>query len=505
MFTEHFNITASLPVSADGERVLTVKDLARRFHVSTKTVCRWRRYGLVSRRFVRDGCWRVGFLQSSVDRFVANNAGRISRGTQFSRLTDEDRHQIIERARFLAQAGARRMDVTRRIAQETGRSSETIRYTLKRFDLERPDMAIFQHLHPSLPTETKRQIFQQHCRGESAEALAHRFCQTSTSIYQIIKEARAARIMELPLDSMGNEQFAHLYSEKSDREMLLPAPETDQPTRRSRVPSGMPPYLASLYELPLLTREQEGHLFRMMNYLKYKANRLRDTLDVNRPNCRLMEKIEKLYDEAVTTKNLIIRANLRLVVSIAKRYVRRVEDFFDLVSDGNMSLMRAAEKFDVSRGNKFSTYASWAIMKNFARTIPTEVRHQDRFRNSHSEMFSITEDPRTDPYEQESGQLQRQSQVKRILDRLDEREREIVTARFGLIRGHEPLTLKQVGGAMGVSKERIRQIEARAMGKLRTAAKEDRIDFDLAMAGPASNLPLPHDPDQWGTTTGDDQ
>ena len=88
---------------------------------------------------------------------------------------------------------------------------------------------------------------------------------------------------------------------------------------------------------------------------------MRGQLDLNRPKSRLLDRIEKLYDESVATKNQIIRANLRLVVSIAKRYVGPARDFFELVSDGNMSLIRAAEKFDVSRGNKFSTYASWAI------------------------------------------------------------------------------------------------------------------------------------------------
>ena len=124
-----------------------------------------------------------------------------------------------------------------------------------------------------------------------------------------------------------------------------------------------------------------------------------------------MDQIEKLYDEAVATKNQIIRANLRLVVSIAKRHVGPAENFFELVSDGNMSLIRAVEKFDYARGNKFSTYASWAIMKNFARTIPDEHRHRDRFRTSHAEMFAATEDDRTDQYEQEAAQTQREAQV----------------------------------------------------------------------------------------------
>ena len=227
------------------------------------------------------------------------------------------------------------------------------------------------------------------------------------------------------------------------------------------MPSGLPPYLASLYEVPLLTRRQEAHLFRKMNYLKYKADKLREKLDPEHLKSSLMEQIERLYDEAIATKNQIIRANLRLVVSIAKRHVGPAENFFELVSDGNMSLMRAVEKFDYARGNKFSTYASWAIMKNFARTIPDAHRYHDRFRTSQSEMFSTAEDERTDQIELESAQMHREGQIEKILDCLDEREQKIIIRRFGLRRGEEPLTLKQVGAELGVTKERIRQIEAR--------------------------------------------
>ena len=131
-------------------------------------------------------------------------------------------------------------------------------------------------------------------------------------------------------------------------------------------------------------------MFRKMNFLKYKATRLREELDPQRPKTALMDQIEKLYDESVSVKNEIISANLRLVVSIAKRHVGPGENFFELVSDSNISLIRAVEKFDFARGNKFSTYASCAIMKNFARTIPDEHRRRDRFRTSHGEMFGTT-------------------------------------------------------------------------------------------------------------------
>jgi RNA polymerase primary sigma factor len=478
LFVEDLSDAANVPAEAAGERVITVEDLAKQFNVSTKTISRWRRLGLVSRRFVMDGRKRVGFLESSVNRFVARNADRVRRGSHFSQLTDSERAQILRRARRLAQAGACPAEVVRRISEKTGRSPETVRYTLKQFDEENAEMAIFPDSHGPMRLESKRRIYQQYHHGESVDALAKRFCRTRASIYRIIAEMRAERILELPLDFIPNEEFVKAFrSQKRERKILGPMPENDEPMKKPRLPAGLPPYLASLYEVPLLTRAQEAHLFREMNYLKYKAGKLRDKLELTQPKSLLMDQIEQLYDEAVATKNQIIRANLRLVVSIAKRHVGPAENFFELVSDGNMSLMRAVEKFDYARGFKFSTYASWAIMKNFARTIPDEHRQRDRFRTSHGEMFSTTEDDRSDQFEQESSQMQREVQVEKILGRLDEREQKIIIRRFGLQRGQEPLTLKQVGAELGVTKERIRQIEARALSKLRKAVEEEKIDF----------------------------
>ena len=477
LFVEDVSDAANVAVDAAGERVLTVGELAKQFNVSTKTISRWRQQGLISRRFVMDGRKRVGFLQSSVERFVAGNADKVRRGAHFSQLTEEEKTLIVDHARRMAQAGGCPAEITKRLSKKTGRSVETIRYTLKHFDQAHPDLAVFPDNHGPLQTETKRRIYQAYHRGESAEALAKRFCRTRTSIYRIVGEIRAARVMELPLDFIANEAFVRMRAPKRERKVLGPMPPAEAAAKKPRLPAGLPPYLASLYEVPLLSRAQEVHLFRKMNFLKYKAARLRSRLDAAQPKAALMDQIEGCYDEAVATKNQIIRANLRLVVSIAKRHVGPRDNFFELVSDGNMSLMRAVEKFDYARGNKFSTYASWAIMKNFARTIPDEHRHRDRFRTSLAEMFSAAEDDRSDQFEQESAQMQREAQVERILNRLDEREQKIIIRRFGLRRGHEPLTLKEVGAELGVTKERIRQIEARALSKLRQAAEDEKIDL----------------------------
>ena len=429
---------------------------------------------LVSRRFVFDGRKRLGFLRSSIDRFVGENTERVNRGMNFSQMSEVERDEIISRARRLAAANGCPSEVARRIAKKMNRSVETIRYTLKQFEQDHPDLAIFPTSTGPLSDETKQKIYEQYRRDVSADELAKRYCRTKTSIYRIINEMRATRILELPLDYMSNPYFGREGAEKT---IFGPMPGLDQPApKKARLPSGLPPYLASLYEVPLLTREQEGYLFRKFNYLKYKATKLRQKLDPIRARSSLMEEIENLYDQAVTVKNQIVRANLRLVVSIAKRHVGPSDNFFELVSDGNMSLIRAVEKFDYARGNKFSTYASWAIMKNFARTIPDELRRRDRFRTSEAEMFSAAPDRRSDQYGQESAQSQRVVQIGRILEKLDEREQKIIMSRFGLDHSTEPLTLKEVGQEMGVTKERVRQIEARALAKLRQAAHDEKIE-----------------------------
>lgn len=474
LFVEDVSDAANLRAADFPEPVHTVEDLSRMFNVSTKTISRWRELGLVSRRFVfSSGKKRVGFLQSSVERFMSSHQERILRSEQFAQLTSEERSEIIDRARRLVRAGAGQTEVARRIAKHLNRSVEAVRYTLKRFDQKHPELALFPQCSGPLTEEIKDRIYHEHRGGQSVANLGQRFGRTRTSIYRVINETRARRLLELPLDHMYNDAFDQ---PDADAVILGPMPDGDEAAKKPRIPSGLPSYLAALYDVPLLTREQETHLFRKYNYLKYRAHQLRLTLVPARATNSLMDRIEQFYEQAVKVKNRIVQANLRLVVSIAKRHVGGGDDFFSLVSDGNISLMRAVDKFDYARGNKFSTYATWAVMRNYARTIPDEFRHRERFRTCQDEMFDAQQDQRAIPRQMESAQHLREQQIRRILSRLDDREQRIIISRFGLNHAQEPKTLQEVGVQLGVTKERIRQIEVRALSKLREEAEREKIE-----------------------------
>ena len=162
--------------------------------------------------------------------------------------------------------------------------------------------------------------------------------------------------------------------------------------RRAKRPPGLPAYLASLYEVPLLTAAEEVALFRKMNYLKYLAKRIRSQLDARYPDIALMDQFDALLTEEQTIRNRIARCNLRLVVSLARKFADRDNPFDDYVSDGNVALLSAVAKFDYGRGFRFSTYATHAIRRAFYRQVQQKRRRKDRMVLGTAEL--IGQDPR---------------------------------------------------------------------------------------------------------------
>jgi len=467
-------VSASLKMRAEevGEPVYTMKEAAERFDVSQKTIGRWRKEGLVAWK-VRgaDGRLRVGLRKSSLERFANRNADRVREAAAFSRLSAEERREIIRRARRLSLfCHCCLFEVSKRIARKLGRAVETVRQTIKDYDREHPGHKLFPETAEPLQETDRRRIYQAYHRGVSVHALAKRFCRTRSSIYRIITEERARDLLREPIEYMDSPEF---HSEDADGLILgdgvARQAMTGSDGRTSSPPKGLPIYLKNLYRTPLLKKDEERSLFRLYNYLKFKASEARNGLSGARaPRVEDIEEVERLLDEANRVKNRIVQANLRLVVNIAKRHVSPQTNFFELISDGNMSLIRAVDKFDYTRGFKFSTYASWAIMKNFARTVPKAGKRRERFMTGHDELLEMSEDLRfegEEPYREPDVTVK--ESIERVLGELGPREREIVMRRFGLGDVPGPQTLEEVGKHFGVTKERIRQIETRALNKLR--------------------------------------
>jgi len=293
-------------------------------------------------------------------------------------------------------------------------------------------------------------------------------------------------------------------------------------------------YLKEIGKVDLLTASEEVHLAMKIEAGTAASQKLEDfedgLIELNRAEQRRLMRIESVGLDA---KQQLISANLRLVVSIAKRYVGRGMLFLDLIQEGNLGLIRAVEKFDYTKGFKFSTYATWWIRQAITRAIADQARTiripvhmvetinklirvqrqllQDLGRDPSPEEIGaemgmspdrvreiqkISQEPvslETPIGEEEDSQLgdfiedssavappdaasdsMLREQLEQVLDGLADRERKVIKFRFGLEDGH-PRTLEEVGKEFGVTRERIRQIESKTLAKLRHPSRSGRL------------------------------
>lgn len=479
--------SAPIPAVAAEEALYDAAALAARFKVSTKTISRWRRRGLAGCWYVfEDGRPRLAFGERSVQRFVSRNRDLVQRGAAFQLISAAEKQGIIARARELLSAERTSLHVlTQRLAAETGRAVETLRYTLRRYDEEHPESALFGATQSDGASEEALLIAEAHATGEPVESLARRFGRTKSEIRQSLLTARVRRMTSAPIEYIYHASFDAPGAEKE----ILEAPAIPPDDRveevdplLTRVPASLPPYLRELYRTPLLSRPEEADLFRRLNFLLHQAEGTRKAVASagGDGSSAALDALEAKLESAMQIKNRIIQANLRLVVSIAKRHLRGSAgpELFELISDGNVALMRAVDKFDFSRGFRFSTYASWAIMRGFARSIPEEGQQRDRFQTGHDELLSAARDHRS-AGEADAAQEQIRAALAGAMASLDDREQAIILRRFG-VSGQEAATLDEVGRELRLSKERVRQIERQALSKLREALGEERLE---ALAG----------------------
>ncbi|WSW01969.1 RNA polymerase sigma factor [Streptomyces sp. NBC_01006] len=324
--------------------------------------------------------------------------------------------------------------------------------------------------------------------------------------------------------------------EPEEPEALELVEQVPEPRRRADTGGASPSadlfrqYLREIGRIPLLSAAEEVELARRVEAGLFAEEKLGNTPDLD---LRLALDLDKLVVMGRMAKRRLIESNLRLVVSVAKRYVGRGLTMLDLVQEGNLGLIRAVEKFDYARGYKFSTYATWWIRQAMSRALADQartirvpvhvvelinrvVRVQRRMLQERGyeptaeevavhleltpervlEVLRLAQEPvslhapvgeeddvalgdliedgdAASPMESAAFFLLREH-LEAVLSTLGERERKVVQLRYGLADGR-PRTLEEIGRIFGVTRERIRQIESKTLNKLRDHAFADQL------------------------------
>lgn len=465
LLIEQLSDSLNLSTVDVSEPVLTIEDVCARFNVTSKTIQRWRRRGLPARRFTfPDQKRRVGFLLSSVERFLDRHGEQVRRGTDFSQVQPAERDLIIRRARRLAgQCRCCVNEISRRIGRRLNRSPLTILHVIRKHDAENPGQAVFPEAADSITPREKQEILESYRRGVALKALARRSCRPVSAIYRVILQDRLDRVLRRKVRFIDDPLYHDEHADQIIQAIVRQAEQQLSPSsvgEVNRIPRDLPPYLQSLYRQPLLTPEQERAMFLHYNFLKYQFVQARRRIDEQLARARDVNLLEKLLERVAQAKNRIVSANLRLVVSVARKHLRPGLCLMELISEGNITLMRAVESFDIHKGNKFSTYATLALMKGFARSVPRMLLAR---RTGGEEMLAELPDHRTD---RQIDVLLERDQVGVLLSRLDARERQVLRAHYGL-DSDAPATFEQLSHRLGLSTARLRQIERSAMDKLR--------------------------------------
>jgi RNA polymerase sigma factor (sigma-70 family) len=236
----------------------------------------------------------------------------------------------------------------------------------------------------------------------------------------------------------------------------------------ARMPGGLPAFLADIFRQPVMPHEIEIDAFRRMNYLKWKAARLQAALDVGKATEEELAAIETLLSQAAAVKNMILQGNLRVAVHVARKHQRADRPLMELVSDATMWVMRAIDAFDFARNTKFSTYAGYAVMKNFARDRVEQLTRRDgHVLTGQEEVLNAARAPAGMPLEEQLDTAMLGADLRSVIGDLPAKDRELIMRHYGLEHGKPALSLSEIGDQMGITKARVRQLEARALHRLR--------------------------------------
>jgi RNA polymerase primary sigma factor len=332
------------------------------------------------------------------------------------------------------------------------------------------------HMRPT-PSPLEQHRRKTRVQFTAAEAIRAGSCARPKKSLTRDEEALLAQLLNTAnpqdyIDSVAfreNDAQKHIYDEapdiqKPDTSWYHPVMDDLSPGKSRTVKSS---------QQVILTGAEEKVLFHQFNYARFRVAELQNSVwssETRKPTEEQAETILKWYRIAERIREQIAETNLALVLAMAKRTRMSEVDFADLVSEGNMALLRAVDKFDAGRGYKFSTYACRAILKAFSRQGMKLSKYRQRFPTDFDpklERSNYLETKRAD-FEKDAADEVRRIVLENRAD-LTDVERTVIEHRFGLENGEQdkPMTLEQVGQIIGVTKERVRQIQNKAMEKIK--------------------------------------
>jgi RNA polymerase sigma factor (sigma-70 family) len=294
-----------------------------------------------------------------------------------------------------------------------------------------------------------------------------------------VRQASVPRLLRQRVEALLTENYAFMDSpifrernvEKQlfdfEHEPELPMTSWYQPTRDEAIEGG-----GSTPQL--MKPDEERLMFLRFNYSKLRLSKLKTAIEKEGLTRDLAREFLEWHRKFEHFREYLVRTNLALVLAMAKRTRLGDVDFAEVVSEGNMALLRAVDKFSVDRGFKFSTYACRAILKAFSRTALKANKYKTRFPVEFEPDYEKSDwtDRRRDAVEEDCV-----DELKQIVDRnlaeLSDVEQTVIRRRFNWQQAQDsPLTLEEVGQIIGVTKERVRQIQNKALTKIRTVMED---------------------------------